>query len=197
MFYNFRITVCVLMALSCMSLQAHDVLIEAKGAYFLSTNHLFKDIYNNGGGRYGGELTVKLYKHLYGFASADFLSKRGRSIGCCSPTKVNLINLGLGLKYMIPFCYGDFYVGLGVLPTHLRTKDCSAFVIPKRSKWGCGGIGKIGTYFNLSPHVLVDIFVDYSFVKIPFKCRSNQPTQSHTANLSGCGFGAGFGYRFN
>lgn len=196
---NILLSVVCMATIAFVSLKAHDILIEAKAAYFLSTNHTFKKIYNHGGGIYGGEITCNLYgcENLYGFFSADFLSKKGNSIGLCTPTKVDIANLGFGLKYLFPFCYGDFYVGLGVLPTHLRTNDCSPYVIPKRSKWGCGGIAKMGAIFDLEKSYFLDVYFDYSFANVPFKCCQNQITQPRTAHLNGCWFGAGFGYRFN
>lgn len=195
--------------IACCSAHAHDILVEVDAAYFLSTNHTFRNIYNNGGGMYGGEVTFNLdwlercgleeclCDQLYGFVSADFLSKKGHSIGLCTPTKVNIANIGIGLKYLFPFCYGDWYLGLGVLPTHLKTRDCSPFVIPKRSKWGCGVIGKIGAIFDLNKSYFLDLYFDYSYTKIPFSCCPGAITQSRDANLSGCWFGAGLGYRFN
>lgn len=174
----------------------HDIIIEGKGAYFLSTNSTFKNIYNNGGGIYGAELTAKIYDHWYGFISADFFSKKGKSIGLCSPTKVNIIDVGIGLKYLLPFEYGDFYIGLGALPTYLRTKDCSPYVVSKQKNWGCGGIAKAGAYINLPRSFIMDLFFDYSFVKMAPHCCSSRTIITHKAILNGCWFGVGLGYRF-
>lgn len=178
-------------------LQAHDIILEAKGAYFLPTNSKFRHIYGNGSGQYGLELTGKLFCHLYGFVSADFFYKKGKSINFCNKTKVDILNLALGLKYFVPFCVGDFYVGFGALPTLVHTKDCSPYVIKNRTKWGCGGIAKIGTYFNLPKSFIVDVFANYSFVKVPFKNCTNRVIESHAAHADGCSFGIGLGYRFN
>ena len=179
------------------TVHAHDILLEVKAAYFLGTDRTFKNIYNNGGGIYGAELTGKMYNNLYGFVSTDFLSKSGCTCNFNTQTQINIANIGLGLKYFVPFCYGDFYLGLGILPTHVSTFDASPYVPFKSSKWGCGGIAKVGVYFDLPHNFLLDIFFDYSFVKIPFNCCSALYTQPHKADVSGCWFGAGFGYRFN
>ena len=199
--YNKKNYFLITLLLVTSSLACRDILLEFKGAYFLGTNSIFRKIYDHGGALYGPEVTFNLgcHENLYGFASIDVLQKHGRSIGLCSPTKVTLIPLGLGLKYLIPFCYGDFYVGLGIQPTYVRTKDCSPYVIPKNSKWGCGGIAKIGTFFDLPHNLLLDIFIDQSFVTVPFhKCKA--PTgfvSPRKAKVSGTSFGVGFGYRFN
>lgn len=186
----------LLTMLSLAPARAYDVLLEFKGAYFLPTNTLFRKIYN-GSAIYGPELTAGCYKNLYGFVSVDYFSKQGRSIGLCSPTKMNMLNLGIGLKYLVPFCYGDFYVGLGALPTRLHVKDGSRYVIPCRTKWGCGGVAKVGAYFDLPKSFFVDLFFDYSFATIPFPCCPTAPVQSYNAKLNGCWFGVGLGYRFH
>ena len=179
------------------SIHTYDVLVEGKAAYFLSTNCLFKDIYNRGSGIYGFEVTAGEYKNIYGFLSVDAFHKKGHSIGFCNETKVTFVELGLGLKYFIPFRFGDVYVGLGALPTYLRTKDCSPYVIPEQSKWGCGGIVKGGVYFDLPKSFIIDLFIDYAFVKVSPECCPGSGTIPHAARLNGCIFGGGLGYRFN
>jgi len=184
------------------SLSARDILLEFKGAYFLATEHLFREIYGNGGALYGPEVTFQLCDddNWYGFASIDFFQKDGHSLGLCDATKARIMPLALGLKYFVPFCYGDFYIGLGFQPTHLKTINCSPFVAECTSQWGFGGIAKIGTYFDLPCNFLIDIFIDYSFVKVDCnkKCQPPAgPVTSTKADISGVIFGAGLGYRFN
>lgn len=188
---------CYLLLIIFSSLHCRDTILEFKGAYFLPSDQTFKTIFSNGGAIYGPEITAEIYKHLYGFVSADFFSKNGKSIGFCTPTKASIINLSFGLKYLASFCYGDFYVGLGVLPTRLKTNDCSPFVINTQSQWGCGGIVKVGAYIDLPKSFVLDLFIDYSFVNIKFNCCPNALTQPNIANLNGCWFGAALGYRFN
>ncbi len=172
-----------------------DVLLEFKAAYFLPTSHLFKEIYH-GSAIYGPEATVQICDQWYGFFSADFFNKKGYSIGLSTPTKVSLVNIGIGLKYFVPFCYGDFYVGLGAMPTRLHTHDESPYVIPYRTNWGCGGIAKIGAYFDVTDCFVFDLFFNYSFVKIGFSNPPAAPTVSNNARVNGCWFGAGLAYRF-
>ena len=111
--------------------------------------------------------------------------------------KFFFVPIGLGLKYLHQFCYGDFYVGLGVLATDLRLRDCSSFVVQHRNKWGAGGIAKMGIYFDLPRCFFLDVFADYSFVKIDFCNNCGVEVQSHRANISGFSFGLGVGYRFS
>lgn len=182
---------------------ARDVILEFKAAYFLPTDSVFKHIYHNGSALWGPELTVQLCenKNWYGFASIDYFQKHGRSLGLCDATKVSLLPLGVGLKYFVPvWCdRADFYLGLGFQPVYVRTKNCAELVSTKQSRWGFGGIAKAGTYWYLPCNFVIDLFVDYSFVKVGCKnsCTSSAGTvTSRKANVSGAIFGGGIGYRF-
>ncbi len=181
------------------SLMCRDTIVEFKGAYFRSTDCVFKKIFNKGGALFGPEVTVQLCddSNFYGFASIDFLTKKGKSIGLREKTRILLMPLGFGLKYMeSKWCdWMQLYVGLGFQPVYVRTKDCSAFLPSKQSRWGFGGIVKAGTYIDIACNFVLDLFIDYSFVKT--SCKKNcAGTISRKANLSGAIFGGGIGYRF-
>lgn len=179
--------------------QERDILLEFKAAYFQPTGSLFRHIYG-GSALFGPEVTFKLKNQWYGFASVDYLTKNGKSLGLRTSTHVNLLPLGIGLKYL--WCmndYSQFYAGLGFQPVYVMLENCSPYVAKNQNKWGFGGIAKIGAFVDLPHHFFLDFFVDYSFVKVPFK-NSVVPAgyvQPHKANVSGAIFGAGVGYRFN
>lgn len=179
------------------SLFCTDVLLEFKVAGFFPTNSCVKKIYGKGAVLYGPEVTAQLCNtQWYGFASVDFLSKEGHSIGLCERTKMSVALLALGAKYFVPFCYGDFYVGLGFSPLHLKTRNCSPFVAPTTSKWGFGGIAKVGAYFDLPCNYFLDLFIDYNFAKVSCQnCFASVIPLK--AKLNGVIVGLGLGYRFN
>lgn len=186
-----KIIVCALASLTCMSAIAYDVLLEVKGAAFVPTSQVFREIYNSSGD-FGLELTAGgLSDHLYVFSSIDFLVKNGKTVELQSPTKVSMIDLALGLKYFFPFSLGDFYLGLGVQPTRLSTTNQ---MIVEPAQWTCGGIAKAGVIFNMPHSFFADLFIDYSFAKFNASVGSSP---SGTTNVNGCLFGVGFGYRFN
>jgi len=179
-----------------------DIILELKGAAFLSTSSHFRDIYHKAGGLGEVEVTFRLpcYTHWYGFASVGYTSENGRSIGFCSPTKVKLVPLAFGLKYVAPVCWGDVYAGLGFQPVHVRTVNCSPYVAACTSQWGFGGVTKLGTFIDLPCNFLLDLFFDYSFVKTGCKkirCKhTTGPVVPLKANASGAILGIGLGYRF-
>jgi hypothetical protein len=173
-----------------------DVLLEFKGAYFLPTDHNFRHIYG-GGALFGPEVTFEFFNQVYGFMSIDFLQKDGFSLGGCFPTQITLVPIGMGFKYFVPFCYGDFYVGIGLQSTVVQITNCSPNVLPEQSQWGFGGIAKIGTIFDLPCNLFIDIFIDYSFLSVSFNnCCQTNPAAAQKAHVSGTIFGVSLGYRF-
>ena len=186
-----KTTFCALVSCLFMSMTAHDVLLEVKGAAFVPTSTNFKDIYGTIGD-FGLELTAGgLSNHLYAFSSIDFLIKNGNTVNFQSPTKVNMIDLAFGLKYFVPFHQGDFYFGVGVQPTYLFTSDGLTDPV-QTSQWNCGGIAKVGVILNMPHSFFADLFIDYSFLKINSTSSSTTQTPINAAVL-----GVGFGYRFN
>ncbi|MCX5924319.1 MAG: hypothetical protein NTZ68_02760 [Candidatus Dependentiae bacterium] len=179
------------------TLESRDILLEAKAAYFFSTNKLFRDIYGAGSGLYGGEITAELGHDIYIWGNGSFFTKKGRSIGECNPTKVTLIPLSAGLKYMHSLRRSDLYLGLGALATHLTTCDDSPYVCRKQSKWGFGGIVKSGVFIHVARSFYFDIFADYSFIKVHFSKCCDKQVQSHSAPLDGMSLGIGLTYRFD
>jgi len=191
---NKKITVCLLACFMFVSATAYDVLLEVKGAAFVPTSQPFRDIYGDIG-QFGLELTAgSLLTHLYAFSSIDFLIKNGETIGLASPTKVNMIDLAVGVKYFVPFNHGDFYVGVGVQPTYLSITNQGQGPI-EPAQWNCGGVAKVGAIFNMPHSFFADIFFDYSFAKFNASTVPSSPVT--TTNTNGCVFGIGFGYRFN
>lgn len=184
-------------ALHCALIQSHDLLLEVKGAYFLSSDETFRNIYDNGCGEFGLEFTGNITEHVYGFLSVDFFNKTGATPTFETTSKFNATAFGIGLKYFIPCDHVDFYFGLGAQPTYLKTVDSSPFVPNDTSAWSFGGIGKFGAIIDLSHSLFLDLFIDYSFVTFDFSSPIGAPVQRHNAHLNGALFGVGFGYRFN
>lgn len=198
----------IVMYLTCffclppISLIARDVFFEFKAAYFHATGSRFKDIYGSNAALYGPEITFQLCEcsNWYGFASADFLHKKGHSIGLDTPTSIRLVPLGFGLKYFLPSCFEcfDWYAGLGFQPIHVGINNDSENVIPCLRKWALGGIAKIGGFFYVFDCLFLDIFGAYSFAHVkPCQFQINEEAVlSNNADISGAIFGIGLGYRF-
>ena len=170
-----------------------DILVEFKGSIFVPSNELFDDVYGNCGD-FGVEVTGNILDRLYAFFSADFIMKDGATVELSSFTKINIVNLGLGVKYFVPFKHGDFYVGLGIEPTFIGLQNHTP-ALQEQQAWVCGGIAKVGFIVDLASSLFLDFFVNYSFAKADFY--TSQPLQINTTYLNGALFGIGLGYRFN
>lgn len=177
-----------------------DIIVEFRAGYFRPTNKVFKDIYK-GGAIFGPEVTFGILQGLYGFINVNYFPKKGHSIGLNNTTFLNLLAFGCGLKAMFEVSdLARFYLGIGIEPILMHTKDLSPYVIERRSKLGFGGIAKAGAYINLPSDFILDLFIDYSFAKIP---KSHHPETSigyieqRSADVSGIIFGGGIGYHFD
>lgn len=182
----------VLFALAGGSLQATDVLIEAKGAYFGPTDGDFNEIYSSGA-MYGLEASFQSYRQLYVWLSGSLFTKTGASIGLEDPTRIVFYPIGVGLKYLFPYKKADLYLGAGGLIAHMRIHDHAPNIPTMTCRWGGGAIVKGGMLVNCTTHLFFDLFADYSFLYVPAHERSEFIT--HTANLSGWSVGLGIGYR--
>lgn len=176
-------------------LHAGEFLVEAKGAYFRSTDHKFRKIYSNGG-LFSGEINYQAWNNIYAWASGGYFYKKGSSIGLSNSTKITLVPVGFGLKYLYSCNCFDFYVGAGAQPTYVYIKDNSSFAIGTSSKWTWGGIVKVGAIWNIRQNFFIDLFADYSFTDVKFHRTNNGAVTRQRADLSGWSLGAGIGYRF-
>lgn len=177
------------------SLNTTEVLTEIKGAYFRPTDQTFRDIYGSAQALYTLELSPQLWKDLYAFTSGSFLYQTGHSTGDGSESTFYCIPIGTGLKYFYPIKWIDIYAGAGALAVYTHTKNDSPYVIREISKWGYGGIFKLGALFNKNSFFL-DLFADYSIIHIPFSDTRNGTIVPKNGDLSGFSIGAGIGYRF-
>jgi hypothetical protein len=169
---------------------------EAKAGYFYPTSHRFRDIYSKGNGIYGVELNVKAYDWLYIFASGNYFVKNGHSTAEKHRTKVTLVPLALGLEYVRWHRCLGVYAGLGVTGTYLNTDDHSHYVIHSVSKWGVGGIAKLGLLVDIHKRLYLDLFTNYYYARIHFHDTHGGKLVRNTANVGGLAAGGGLGFRF-
>lgn len=179
------------------SSQLHAIcfLPEVKAAYFYPLDSRFRKIYS-GGGLYSFEATFSCWDCFYPWISAGGFWKSGRSIGEKDKTEIVMIPLGVGLKYL--FCCGCFnpYIGAGLAVTYLHTDDHSPFVKKNNSGWGVGGIAKVGNLYYFCESFFIDIFADYTYMKVDFDKVSDPFVIGLNANVSGFSFGGGLGFCF-
>ena len=172
-----------------------QVFLEEKAAYFHPVNGKIRDIYASGMGLYGFELSFPTWRYIYGWASGSYMSHVGHSIGEHSRTRVQLVPLGIGIKFVYTVSCFDLYAGIGGLGTYFHTKDQSHFVISSTSKWAAGGIAKVGIFIHPAKSFFIDLFGDYSYMKFDFH-NGNKKVVRHNVDFSGWSVGGGLGWLF-
>ena len=191
-------------------LDAGETLTEVRAAYFYPTDSRFRDFYSNGG-LYSIETSVQTCcKQLYPWASVGYFHKSGDAILNCpdiiaegESTHITVVPIGFGLKYLFPIDCISYcnrissypYLGVGMLVSYVHIHNDSPYVTQRQSHWGIGGIMKAGFISDITHGLFLDLFVDYSYMKVNFH---NHHTNiiNYKANLSGLSIGGGIGYRF-
>ena len=137
---------------------------------------------------------------LHLWESGSYFSKAGSSIGEKNKTRVTLVPLSGGLKYVIScsctWSCVDFYVAGGVVGTYLQTTTNAPFVIDRVSKWGVGGTGKFGALWYVYNVLFIDFFADYTYMKMSFNNTRGGRLIRHNADVSGVSAGGGIGFYF-
>jgi len=180
--------------LPCSKLKAIEVLPEVKAAYFHPTDNRFREIYS-GAGIYSIETSVQAWEGLYPWMSVGFFRQTGRSLENRHSTHITLLPIGVGLKYLLPLDKITPYIGLGMQVTYTRMHDHSPYVDRKFAKWGIGGLAKLGSYLYVTKDFFIDVFCDYSYLKVNYH-HSKKKVINLRADLSSLQFGGGIGYRF-
>jgi hypothetical protein len=170
------------------SLQANESSAEIRAAYFYSTDSRFRDIYS-GAGLYSIETNIQILKKPLLWTSLGFLYASGKSIGENDRTKLYVLRFDLGIKY--PFHWNCIrpYLGIGIASVPFsRIHNDSPFVSRHQYGWGIGGIIKSGLMFNIKKCVLLDCFLDYTYLNMNFD-HTNKVIIKRRGNLSGISAG--------
>ena len=168
MFSKIPLTIGLFILSGFSSLQAWEILPEIKAAYFYPTHHRFQDIHS-GGGLYSLEASIQAWDQLYPWVSAGYFYQSGSSIGEKRATKIRMVPLTLGVKYHLPLSRLSPYVGAGLLVSYVDIHNHSSYVTKKDSKWGAGGLFKLGFLAYVTNSFFIDAFCDYSYLKITFR----------------------------
>lgn len=175
-----------------------NVSVVGRVAYFYPVSKKVRDIYDNGWADYQVEISKEFYPCIQGWIGVSGFSKQGHSIGFGNRTRLQLIPLSFGLKYVYPLmCNLEGYAGLGACYSFLKIRDHSNYVIQHISKNDWGGIAQLGVNYYVYNCFFVNVFVDYYFQKFNFHhVDYSYYTERHNLNISAWKFGGGVGYRF-
>lgn len=180
---------------------------EARVVYYRPVSKRVRRIYGSGWADYQLEI-AKRFSVCNGlewsiFAGVSGFSVQGRSYSYKDKTRLDLIPISLGLKFLFPLCYNiDFFLGGAGCYSFLHIKDNSHYVHKDRKKEGWGGLAQTGFYYYPCRNVAFSLYADYLFQKFHFNgdrlssSHSSDYVQEHTVNLDGYSVGGGISFIF-
>lgn len=162
--------------------------VELRTAAFFPSSGLFRGIYGKVGTCYQAEGSAK-WKNCWDlWSNIDWFTKHGESLGFRQPTRINILNFSLGIKYVYPFSRKcNAYIGLGPNLSVLWLKNNFLGHREKVSKRALGGIVKLGIQYFITDCYFLDLFVDYLYQPMHFK---------NHVNVGGFKTGIGLGTQF-
>ncbi|HSX10296.1 MAG TPA: hypothetical protein VLF94_01070 [Chlamydiales bacterium] len=178
-----------------LQLTAFENLTEARVGYFIPTDAQFRHNYGQDGIISSLESSFNAGRNFWPWVNISYYGNASHpDAGGGKKSHIYMIPVGAGLKYLYFFKHFGVYGGLGVLPTYLHIENNSPLLVRTQQKWGCGGVAKGGVISNRLWNFFLDLFAEYSYIKIPFH---NDPDLTlHPANLSHFTIGGGIGYHF-
>lgn len=180
------------------NLFARDILVEFKPSYFIPQDSTMRDIYSHGFA-YSLEGSVQAKNNIYGWTSVSYFEKSGKSQGGNDSTKVTIVPIALGIKYIYTIPNpGNIhvYLGGGVTASYFHVENDYPSIIEKHSSWGGGLILKSGLLVDLTKFLFFDLFVDYSYAYLTFRQCMTNDIRRHNVNIGGVSLGLGLGLRF-
>ena len=163
--------------------------IELRGAAFIPTGDLFRDIYGSAAGNVQVELAARQNEGCWGaWMNGDFISKEGHSLGLCKSTTAKIFDFSLGVRrYWDIRCF-TAALGFGANAGHIKLNNCTTCSPTCVSKWGGGFVIKSNLYYDITDCWFLDLFADYTYQKICFT--------NNEAHIGGVKLGAGVGVNF-
>jgi len=163
---------------------ASEFIFEIKGHYFNPSEKAFKDIYG-GGLMYGGEATIAIWRNIELWFGGSYFSKKGELTFTKEETKIKIVPIGAGVKYLFPVLeIIDGYGGMGINYYSYKEEN----PIGEVSKDGIGILVKTGALVKVIKGLIIDVYINYSYCKM-------KPAD-FDINIGGIEAGMGIGYEF-
>jgi len=160
-----------------------DVLIKVQAGYFFPMDKDFREIYG-GGIRYGLEMSRAVSKHVEVWLEGGYFSKIGELSFTKDRTRVRIVPLGGGMRYVFSVDKWSFCAGAGLSYYTFRESN----LIGKVNAGKMGLIAHLGSRLAVGGKTLVDLHLGYS--------RCEMEPLELTFDVGGFEAGIGVGYRF-
>ena len=180
-----RLTIFGALSLLLLPLPAfsNEVLFKLKGGYFYPSDKDFRHIYG-GGLKFGLEISTEVASNLELWIEAGYFAKNGKLSFTKETTRLQIVPVGGGMRYVWPVRRLAFYMGAGVLYHRFREVSSLGTV-----DWGRPGlVVETGSSIRLTRRLIGDVFIRYSY------CRMKPADFSF--NIGGYDFGVGLAYEY-
>jgi len=181
--------------------------IEANFRYFQPSSCILQEIYGKNWIDYQVKFSASLmprkdfWRGLHAWFAINYAGKSGRSINGGEKTKIQLVPLSFGLRFVgdLGIANGctQYYFGTGLKYYFMEINNTSQFVEPCISRSSLGGVAEAGLYFLVGEHIAFNLMLDYSFIR--FSCPKKsciENVQRFPLKASGIAVGGGIGLRF-
>lgn len=138
-----------------------EVLFKLKGGYFYPSDKDFRDIYG-GGVMSGLEISTVAARNLELWIEAGYFAKTGELSFTKEVTRLKIIPVGGGVRYVFPPRRPAIYMGGGVLYYRFREVSPLGTV-----DWGRPGVVvEMGSSIRLTGRFIADAFARYSHCRM-------------------------------
>jgi hypothetical protein len=140
---------------------SNEVAFKLRGGYFYPSDKDFRDIYGSGL-KSGLEISTEVARNLELWIEAGYFAKKGELSFTEETTKLHIVPVGGGIKYLWPVKRLAFYTGAGVLYYRFREVSPLGTV-----DWGRPGLViETGSSIRLTGKLSGDIFIRYSYCRM-------------------------------
>ena len=205
-FLDKKVPAVIAMVLCCLLLSSPMVsatgyLTEIRASYFHPNSSTFRNIYSNSEILYAVEVNIKARDKVYPWISLGYLYARGSTRPRDIASTLYIAPAAVGIKYFFIDSSRPVrpYVGAGMLAAYANAKSKVPGASREENDTTVGAIAKTGILIDITPSVHLDLFADFTSLKVDFTHDADQAYASYLpakSNFSGWNLGAGVVYQF-
>jgi len=167
--------------------KAFSLTFEVKPTYFYPQDKVFRSIYGTNHFMMNFELDQKVYNYFHLFLEVGYLNDNGVVKAVDADTEVTLVPLTFGAKFIYNMDKWNLYGKIGPNWVWAKAEDHYPTVKEKVTKNVFGGTIGVGAFYQVSPKILLDLFVNYLYDRKTFRDNDLR------IKIYGGGLQAGFG----
>lgn len=182
--------------LMCQKAFSNQVIVEQRAAYYLPVDSNTRNTFS-GNGIYGVDINVQLWKYVFGCVGASIYYDYGKSSDKSATANLYYVPIDFAIKAVYNY-EGTYrpYLGAGITAGFIAVDTSDPYLIRSNTTWDAGGIFKVGTLFNPTGPLQIDIFINCHVQPYHFSRKGDLNVFLNSGNITGFSFGGGIGYQF-